>query len=161
MVASAVPAGATEDEEGSGIGMDALAGLGLDEGGGEPEQSPTGDLNDPLAGGSGGSSEGSDTEETGSEPGTDQESDPADPVTSRPRKAALRRATTPRVARVAAWSGGHCVSSLGSTASGSASGSACGASLDPPVSVIAPRSKISPWSDGTSISCTLSASRWM
>lgn len=82
MLASAVPVGASDDEEGSGIGMDALAGLGLDEGGGEPEQSPTGDLNDPLAGGSGGSSEGGDTEETSSEPGTDQGSDPVDPATS-------------------------------------------------------------------------------
>jgi hypothetical protein len=65
--------------------------------------------------------------------------------------------TTPRAARVAACSGGHSDSSVGATGCGSG----CCAPFEPPVSVIAPRSKISPWSDGTSISCTLSASRWM
>ncbi len=70
MAVSVVPVGASDDEDESGVGMDALQGLWADEGGGDPSSPPTGDLNDPLAGGSGGSSDESETEETGAEPGT-------------------------------------------------------------------------------------------
>lgn len=77
LAASAMPVGADDDEDGSGIGMDALAGLGADGGGGATSDAAgTGDLNDPLGGGSGSSTEGTETETTGAEPGAADGTDP-------------------------------------------------------------------------------------
>jgi hypothetical protein len=72
--------GADEEDTEAGVGMDALAGLGADEGGGDSDRPSTGDLNDPLGGGTGGPSVEGETEETGTEPATTEGSDPTDPA---------------------------------------------------------------------------------
>ncbi len=64
------------------VGVDALSGLAAGEGDDTSDRAPTGDLNDPLAGGTGGTSDETETEATGAEPGTTEGSDSADPATS-------------------------------------------------------------------------------
>jgi len=65
------------------VGVDALSGLSADLGSGDTsDPALTGDLNDPLAGRTGGTSDETETEATGAEPGTTEGSDPTDPTTS-------------------------------------------------------------------------------
>ncbi len=83
MVVAAVPAGAEEEEDQSEIGMDALVGLAADEGGGDTsDPASTGNLNDPLAGNAGGSSEEAGIETTGTSPGTTDSSDATSAATA-------------------------------------------------------------------------------
>jgi len=72
MVASAVPVGAADDATPEpAVGVDALSGLSADlEGGGTSDPALTGDLDNPLAGGTGGTSDDADPDATGAEPGT-------------------------------------------------------------------------------------------
>lgn len=77
MVVSTLPVGAQEEEEDqSGIGMDALAGLAADDGGGTSDPASSGNLDDPLAGDADGSSEETDTETRAAPLGTTDGSDP-------------------------------------------------------------------------------------
>jgi hypothetical protein len=82
VVVQAVPVGAADEDDESAVGMNALEGLMGDGGGGDLDRSPSGDLDDPLAGGSGGPPSESGTEETGAEAGTTEGSDPADSATA-------------------------------------------------------------------------------
>jgi hypothetical protein len=85
MAVSAVPVVADDDATPEhAVGVDALSGLSADLGGGDVSDGEgTGDLNDPLGGGSGGTAEDADADVTsGSDPGTSDGSDPTDRATS-------------------------------------------------------------------------------